>query len=265
VVRLGKVKGTLLRILEIVQVSKMFDGFSALRNVDVAVEAGDIHAVIGPNGAGKTTLFNLVSGFYPASTGEIRFKGKNVTQLKSHQIARLGVSRTFQNIYLFPQMTVLENVMVGAHMHSGSNIIGTFLRLPFAKLESEQIMEKKAIEFLHFVGLDQDMTQPASSLPYGSQRRLEIARALATEPALLLLDEPAAGMNPAETDSLLELIRKINGSGITVLLIEHHMQLVTDISKRITVLNFGEKISEGTPDEIQNDEKVIEAYIGREG
>jgi branched-chain amino acid transport system ATP-binding protein len=253
-----------MTLLEVRQVSKMFDGFSALRRVDISVREGEVHSVIGPNGAGKTTVFNVVSGVYPATEGKIIFQETDVTYHRPHQIARLGLARTFQNIHLFPDMTVLENVMVGEHTGSAPGIGAIFLRLPFATLAAEKKMLAKAQEILEFVGLTGLEDRSASGLPYGSQRRLEIARALATKPRLLLLDEPAAGMNPAETDALLGLIRKINDSGVTILLIEHHMQLVTDISDRVTVLNFGEKIAEGTAAEIKNDERVIEAYIGRE-
>ena len=253
-----------MKILEVKQTSKMFDGFSALRNVDISVNEGEVHSIIGPNGAGKTTVFNVVSGVYPATSGKIMFLEKDVTRCRPYQIARLGLARTFQNIYLFPGMTVLENVMVGEHARSTPGVGAIFFRLPFTALSAEKKMLARAEQILEFVGLASVKDQPASSLPYGSQRRLEIARALATEPRLLLLDEPAAGMNPAETGALVGLIRKIGDSGVTILLIEHHMQLVSDISDRITVLNFGEKIAEGTPAEIKNDERVIEAYIGRE-
>jgi branched-chain amino acid transport system ATP-binding protein len=245
-------------------VTKNFDGFKALRGINLFVEPRGVHAIIGPNGAGKTTLFNLISGIYPLSGGRIVFLDKNITNLGPHRVARLGIARTFQNICLFPGMTVLENVMVGRHSYNEARLWSVFLRPPFYVLRSERAVKEKSEEMVDFVGLSDHSYSLAGSLPYGDQRRLEIARALATEPRLLLLDEPAAGMNPNETEQILQLMRRIRQNAITILLIEHDMKLVMGIADKMTVLNFGEKIAEGTSYEIRNNPQVIEAYLGTE-
>ncbi|MEN8150584.1 MAG: ABC transporter ATP-binding protein [Planctomycetota bacterium] len=241
-------------------VSKHFGGLKALERVDLSVERGSIHSVIGPNGAGKTTLFNCITGIHPPTAGRIFLEERDITGLPSYRVTRLGLARTFQNIRLFKQMTALENVMVGRHPRTRAGWFSAILRMP-ARPE-ERAIERQAMEILDFVGLRDRAGVWARNLAYGDQRRLEIARALATEPRVLLLDEPAAGMNPGETSRLMDLIREIRDRGPTVILIEHDMKVVMGVSDRVTVIDYGRKIAEGTPDEVKADRKVIAAYLG---
>jgi branched-chain amino acid transport system ATP-binding protein len=254
-------------LLEIENLSKNFGGVRAVDEVDFHADEGEIVGVIGPNGAGKTTLFNVVTGFYERDSGGMRFDGKNLVGLKPNQITKLGIARTFQTIRLFPNLTVLENTMVGQHCRTRSGVLGTVLRLPGTRHE-EQRIEEQATEVLAFFGkrlAGSRQDQLAAELAYADRRRLEIARAMATEPKLLLLDEPVAGMTPAEKREMIELIARLRKErGYTIILIEHDMPTVKGVSDRVVALDYGRKIAEGTYDEVSRNERVIEAYLGKQ-
>jgi branched-chain amino acid transport system ATP-binding protein len=250
-------------VLEVKKISKNFGGIQALTDVSFSIEQGEVLGLIGPNGAGKTTMFNMITAMFPPSSGEIVFMGQSLSGLKPHEITKRGICRTFQNIRLFSELTVRENVMVGNHCRLTTGVLQSVFRTKYQKQEEENVL-KSSDEILEIVGLSEYSQTIAKNLSYGQQRRLEIARALASRPTLLLLDEPAAGMNEKETNDLFDLIRKIQALNITILLIEHDMPLVMRICSRIVVLNFGKKIAEGTPSSIQNNKEVIEAYLGVE-
>ncbi len=248
-------------LLELSGIGKQFGGLHALSDVSFHIRRNEIYGLIGPNGAGKTTLFNVITGLYQLSSGEFRFNGHSYQTTKSHVLASAGIARTFQNIRLFANLTALENVMIGRHVRTKAGVLGALFRNAATRIE-EQACRMRAHELLRYVGIEKPSQTLAKNLSYGEQRRLEIARALASDPLLLALDEPAAGMNATETDDLKALLQNISKSGITVLLIEHDVKLIMGLCDRVAVLDYGRKIAEGVPEEVRNNPAVIAAYLG---
>ena len=251
-------------LLEIRSLTKYFGGLAAVNDLNMDVNESEILGLIGPNGAGKTTLFNLINGFFPSTGGEIRFKGEVISGLKAHEIAKKGIGRTFQQSVLFMESRVLENVFTGFHLNYRTGILSQFLHTRQARKESREI-QQKAFEILDFLGLASLKDELAKNLPHGHQRVLGVSVALACKPKLLLLDEPVTGMNPQETENMIDIIGQLRERGITIVVVEHDMKAVMSLCDRIVVLNYGKKISEGPPEEIQENKEVIEAYLGREG
>jgi branched-chain amino acid transport system ATP-binding protein len=250
-----------MALLEVKQLCIQFGGVKAVQDVSFSIDAGTIYAVIGPNGAGKTTLFNLITGIYTPSSGEIRLDGNSIAGKTPNELAKFGVARTFQNLQICMNMSAIENVMVGAHLRLDRNPLKAALRFPSLKLRDRELREESA-ELMRFVGLEKYIEARADSMPYGTLKRLEIARALALKPRMIFLDEPAAGLNPTETIEVVERVRKVADSGVTVVLVEHDMKMVMNLSNRILVLNYGEKLAEGTGEEVRKNPDVIAAYLG---